>query len=82
MIKKGKTCAVFVEPIQGEGGINPGKLSCACLVVVGPGPASSFMRACAYPASAPSCRFVLLRFLPTWFAPLPCSLGCSQPGVY
>ncbi|KAI7843566.1 hypothetical protein COHA_002808 [Chlorella ohadii] len=23
VIKKGKTCAVFVEPIQGEGGINP-----------------------------------------------------------
>lgn len=26
VIKKGKTCAVFVEPIQGEGGINPGQL--------------------------------------------------------
>ncbi|GAB4817549.1 hypothetical protein N2152v2_004595 [Parachlorella kessleri] len=26
VIKKGKTCAVFVEPIQGEGGINPGEI--------------------------------------------------------
>ncbi len=37
VIKKGKTCAVFVEPIQGEGGINPGQCvmcdlfwPCAC----------------------------------------------------
>ena len=32
-IQKGRTAAVFVEPVQGEGGINPGARVCVCVCV-------------------------------------------------